>query len=381
MKPLKLCNDIFFSRVIDQLYWLDDEETFISFVEAFQDQQYFEDLRFFVHLKKVLLYGERVWPQITVSAQDIRDPKVSEMVKRVVRVCHEVHFLNIPNFIDYCTGISDTTNVILSLEDMALNSGHVYDLLKYVKGNLCISALNLFHNEIDALGCLSMARIMTTNMNLRELDLNSNNVGDSGACIISSSLLNSNVKKLKLANNGLSPVSCAAIASKSWGLEEFDLSQNNIEPYGASWIAESLVHSMCGLRSLFLCNSNLKREGCLLICQALCSTQTFSLETIAITGEHDSFDDSCMALFSDALKVNRFHWVNLSDNAITDYGVELLDAGISFCKPLAEIHLTGNHISMYGIKILEAIPNVNIIAENQRIPLVKGLLSLSPEFE
>ncbi|XP_066536391.1 NLR family CARD domain-containing protein 3-like [Hoplias malabaricus] len=144
---------------------------------------------------------------------------------------------------------------------------------------------------------------------LKELDLNNNNLKDSGVELLSTGIKSKhcNLKTLKLSGCSLTMISCktlgSVLQSLNSSLKELDLSNNDLQDSGVELLSAALKSPLCKLETLRL---------------AMCSL-----------GEN-----SCKSLGSALQSVNSLKDLDLSNNDLQDSGVELLSAALKspLCK-------------------------------------------------
>ncbi|XP_064871046.1 NACHT, LRR and PYD domains-containing protein 12-like [Oncorhynchus nerka] len=233
-------------------------------------------------------------------------------------------------------------------------------------------------------GCASLVSALKSNpSHLRELDLSSNVLKDSGVKLFSTVLGNPHCKleTLRLSECLVTGEGCAslvsALRSNPSHLRELDLSNNDLKDSGVKLLSaglgnphcklETLRLSGCGvteegftslvsalksnpshLRELDLSNNDLKDSGVKLLSAGLgnphCKLETLRLSGCGVT------EEGCASLVS-ALRSNPSHLreLDLSNNDLKDSGVKLLSAGLGnpHCK-LETLRLSGCLVTKKG---------------------------------
>uniref|UniRef100_A0A8B9GYS5 NACHT domain-containing protein n=1 Tax=Astyanax mexicanus TaxID=7994 RepID=A0A8B9GYS5_ASTMX len=219
--------------------------------------------------------------------------------------------------------------------------------------NTFLSGCNLTEQS-----CALLASVLSSKSSVRELDLSTNILHDSGVKLLSAGLENPHCKlqKLKLCGCRITEKSCLTLAftlsSNVSNLIELNLANNNLQDSGLKLLCDGLEKKDCKLQTLGLCNCSITQEGCEILVSALksnpshlrelnlgmnmigdlgvkylssfledsnCKLEKLELFDCSIT------DDGCASLAS-ALKTNTSHLreLNLHHNKARDPGVKLL---------------------------------------------------------
>uniref|UniRef100_W5LJJ9 NACHT LRR and PYD domain-containing protein n=1 Tax=Astyanax mexicanus TaxID=7994 RepID=W5LJJ9_ASTMX len=148
-----------------------------------------------------------------------------------------------------------------------------FDLNNYVFELLLVGC------DLSEKSCASLASALSSNSStLRDLNLNNNNVQDSGVKLLSAGLKNPHCKletldvlreiKRLLNKCNLSEESCAALASalssNSSTLRDLNLGNNNLQDSGVKLLSAGLKSSHCKLETL-----GITEEGCAALASAL----------------------------------------------------------------------------------------------------------------
>ncbi|XP_058616961.1 NACHT, LRR and PYD domains-containing protein 12-like isoform X2 [Onychostoma macrolepis] len=189
---------------------------------------------------------------------------------------------------------------------------HLSDLLMNPQCKL--EKLNLCDCSITEKQCLILTSALKSNpSHLRELDLSGNQLGDSGFENLSDVLMNPQFKleKLELFNCKITEKQCliltSALKSNPSHLRELDLNQNELGDSGVKNLSDLLMNPQCKLEKLNLWRCSITEKQCLILTSALKSNPSH-LRELNLSGnqiENTGVNHVCDVLKDSHCKLER----------------------------------------------------------------------------
>uniref|UniRef100_A0A8C1C7E3 NACHT domain-containing protein n=1 Tax=Cyprinus carpio carpio TaxID=630221 RepID=A0A8C1C7E3_CYPCA len=239
-----------------------------------------------------------------------------------------------------------------------------FELQKFKKSDECLIRLSaVIKTSKRALlndcgltdkSCPALATVLGSDTNLKELNMNNNNLQDSGVELLCTGLKNINCKLeiLSLKNNCITEGGChvlaAALNSNPSNLTELDLSENKLGNPGMKIILTLFENVQCRLEKLKLNCISITDEGC----AALASAFNSNLRELDLS--RNQIGDSGVTEISSLLRNSQtLQILRLSDCSISEEGYKALSSALrSNPSHLIELDLTGNDPGPSGVKQL-----------------------------
>ncbi|XP_041948513.1 NACHT, LRR and PYD domains-containing protein 12-like isoform X2 [Alosa sapidissima] len=225
--------------------------------------------------------------------------------------------------------------------------------------NCRLEKLELWRCDLTVKSCAALSSALRSNSSsLIHLNLNYNNVGDSGVELLSTGLEHPNcrLETLKLWSCKLTDVSCAALSStlssNSSSLRQLQLSENNLGDSGVQLLSTGLEHPNCRLETLELWDCKLTGKSCASLSSALRSNSS-SLRQLDIS--YNNMRDSGVELLSAGLEYPNSKLVTLELKGcdLTEKSCAALSSALrSNSSSLRQLDLSGNNLGDSGVKLL-----------------------------
>ncbi|XP_043960848.1 NLR family CARD domain-containing protein 3-like isoform X15 [Gambusia affinis] len=241
-----------------------------------------------------------------------------------------------------------------------LNDSGVKELCGFLQNPECkLQRLTLRSCSLSEISCSSLASALTFNpSHLTELNLNWNNLKDSGVKDLCGFLQNPECKlqRLKLKNCRLSEISCSSLASaltfNPSHLTELNLSNNNLKDTGVKDLCGFLQNPECKLQRLELKECSLSEISC----SSLVSALTFNPSHLTqLDLSYNNLKDSgvkdlCGFLQNPECKLQR---LKLNHCSLSKISCSSLASALTFNPShLTELDLSFNNLNDSAVKDL-----------------------------
>ncbi|XP_076137455.1 NACHT, LRR and PYD domains-containing protein 3-like isoform X2 [Alosa pseudoharengus] len=224
--------------------------------------------------------------------------------------------------------------------------------------NCKLETLRLADCKIAHNSCEIVASVLQSTNCLIELDLSENDLGDSGVILLSEGLSSPHCKlqTLRLADCKITHNSCEIVASVLQStncLIELDLGENDLGDSGVILLSKGLSNPHCKLQTLRLADCKLTDKSCEIVASVLQSPN--SLQQLDLSD--NDLGDSGVQLLSKGLSSSncKIHTLRLSDCLISEKGCRFLAAALtSNSCHLQQLDLSYNYPGESGLKLLSA---------------------------
>ncbi|XP_076134953.1 NACHT, LRR and PYD domains-containing protein 12-like [Alosa pseudoharengus] len=198
--------------------------------------------------------------------------------------------------------------------------------------------------------------LQSENSLLKALDLSSNPLEDSGVRLLSVGLKHTNcrLETLRLVGCGLTKYSCevltSALQSENSLLKELDLSSNPLMDSGVRLLSVGLEHTNCRLETLRLADCKITHNSCEIVVPVLQSTNALIKLDL---GEND-LGDSGVKLLSKGLSSPycKLQTLRLADCKLTDKSYEMVASVLQSSNSLLQLNLSDNDLGDFGVQLL-----------------------------
>ncbi|XP_028325847.1 NACHT, LRR and PYD domains-containing protein 3-like isoform X2 [Gouania willdenowi] len=209
--------------------------------------------------------------------------------------------------------------------------------------------------------CAALSSVLSSqSSSLKHLDLNNNQLQDSGVKLLCEGLKSPHCELDSLSLSGclITEVGCASLlaslSSNSSSLKHLDLSNNQLQDSGVKLLCEGLKSPHCKLNSLRLSLCGLSERSCVALSSVL-SSQSSSLKHLDLST--NQLQDSGVKLLCEGLKSPhcKLDSLSLSGCLITEVGCASLPAALSSnSSSVRELDLSYNHTGDTAVKLLSS---------------------------
>ncbi|XP_077057611.1 NACHT, LRR and PYD domains-containing protein 12-like isoform X2 [Siphateles boraxobius] len=242
-----------------------------------------------------------------------------------------------------------------------------FELQKFKKSDECLIRLSaviktseralLNDCNLTDKSCSALAAVLGSDTNLKELNMNNNNLQDSGVKLLCTGLKNikCKLKILRLSNCSVTEEGYKALASALRSnpshLIELDLTGNDPGQSGVKKLNHLLQDPDCQLKTLRLNDCNLTDKSC----SALAAVLESDTNLKELNMNNNNLQDSGVKLLCTGLKniKCKLKILRLSNCSVTEEGYKALASALrSNPSHLIELDLTGNDPGQSGVKKL-----------------------------
>nr|XP_024654741.1 NACHT, LRR and PYD domains-containing protein 12 [Maylandia zebra] len=335
--------------------------------------------------------------QTTFQIPETRDSAVKHFYQSAVDKALRSLNGHLDLFLRFLLGLSLQTNQTLLqglLTQKGSSSQTNQETVQYIKNKLSENltaekSINLFHclNELDDRSLEALLRLLpvvqasnkallsgcnlserscealssvlrSQSSNVRELNLNNNNLQDSGVKFLSLGveIPHCKLESLRLRGCNLSERSCEALSpvlkTDCYSLKELDLSDNNLQDTGVKLLSLAAKSPHCKLRTLRVSHGNLTERSCEALSSVL-NCQSSSLMVLDLS--NNNLQDSGIKLLSAGLKSPhcKLEVLVLSDCDLSERSCEDLSTLFSLnSSSLTELDMSSNNFQDTGVKHL-----------------------------
>ncbi len=212
--------------------------------------------------------------------------------------------------------------------------------------NDCLTQLNLERNDIGDTGAQALAQVLAQTK-ITQLYLSWNSIGDAGAQALAQVLPQTQITQLDLGINKIGDAGAQALADvlPHTQITELNLERNSIGEAGAQAIAQVLKKTK--ITQLDLGNNNIGAAGALAIAQVLPQTQITQLD-LGI----NKIGDAGAQFIGQVLPQTQITQLNLSENFISEAGAQAI---VLTKTKITELDLERNYIRDAGAQALAQV--------------------------
>ena len=268
---------------------------------------------------------------------------------------------------------ADNIAIVINLHNMHLQEFHisgnklstvgVIKIAKALQGVFSLKALYISDNEIDSRAAHDIATAFSHANQLHELDISKNNFKARGVEKILKPLKDCyQLTKLYINDNNVTDYKIAhdirTVISCNTGLQEIDISGNNLRARGAIHVAVAL-QSIVMLTKLCISNNNITHHAANDI--AIAITCNFHLQHLNIGG-NDLQDKGATTIAKSLQKISTLTKLYINNSKMTSSAAHDIAAAVSCNTKLQEIDISENNLLTAGVqKIMKALQGINTL--------------------
>ncbi|XP_069089568.1 uncharacterized protein [Pleurodeles waltl] len=244
----------------------------------------------------------------------------------------------------------------LDLSDNELKDCGVKQLCEGLTHHGCkIRKLEIMRCSLTGSSCEFIATALLVNRSLEELDLTSNELGDSGVRHLSEGLRHPDcsLQKLRIINCSLTGSCCQELSSAlrmNQSLLHLHMGLNKLEDSGIEELCDGLKSPGCRIQTLMFFMSNLTASSCAALSSVLCTSS--SLQELDLSGNElgdPGVSQLCQGLKHQGCKLQK---LDISDGSLTGLCCEDLASVLTVNQSLVELILSQNVLSDSGVRRL-----------------------------
>uniref|UniRef100_A0AAY5E908 Uncharacterized protein n=1 Tax=Electrophorus electricus TaxID=8005 RepID=A0AAY5E908_ELEEL len=258
----------------------------------------------------------------------------------------------------FLTSVLQTENSLRELEmnNNDLQNSGVKQLCAGLKSSHCkLEILRLSGCGLNEESCKSLTSVLQTENSLRELKINNNDLQNSGVEQLCAGLKSSNckLKILRLSGCGLNEESCKSLTSvlqTENSLRELKINNNDLQNSGVEQLCAGLKSSNCKLEILRLSGCGLNEESCKSLTSVL-QTEN-SLRELKINNndlQNSGVEQLCAGLKSSNCKLEI---LRLSGCGLTEESCKSLTSVLQTENSLRELEMNNNDLQNSGVEQL-----------------------------
>ena len=268
---------------------------------------------------------------------------------------------------------ADNIAIVIILHHMHLQEFHIsgnklstvgaIKIAKALQHVFSLKVLYISDNKIDSTAAYDIATAISHANQLHELDISKNNFKARGIEIILKPLQNCDkLTKLYISDNNVTDDTIAhdvgTVISRNTGLQEIDVSGNNLQARGAINVAVAL-QSIVMLTKLCISNNNITHHAANDI--AIAITCNVHLQHLSIGGS-DLLTEGATIIAKSLQKISTLKKLYINNNKITSAAVDDIAVAVS-CNPhLEEFDISENEIEGRGaIKLAKSFQKISLL--------------------